>query len=64
MKRLSEKDINELYTYCALNEDGENIVEKIESRKIFKWKKEYIARFRTSYISPFKKNKFSKCFVL
>ena len=55
MKRLSEKDINELYTYCALNEDGENIVEKIESRKIFKWKKEYIARFRTSYISPLKK---------
>lgn len=55
MKRLSEKDINELYTYCALNEDGENIVEKIESRIIFKWKKEYIARFRTSYISPLKK---------
>lgn len=38
-----------------MNEDGENIVEKIESRKIFKWKKEYIARFRTSYISPLKK---------
>ena len=55
MKRLSDKDINELYTYCVLNENGKNIVEKIRSRKIFKWKKEYIARFKTSYISRLKK---------
>lgn len=55
MKRLSKKDINELYTYCALNEDGKNIVEKIKSRKIIKWKKKYIARFRASYISHLKK---------
>ena len=55
MKKLSEEDINELYTYCALNEDGKNIVEKIKSRKIIKWKKKYIARFRASYISHLKK---------
>ena len=55
MKELSEEDINELYTYCALNEDGKNIVEKIKSRKLIKWKKKYIARFRASYTSHLKK---------
>lgn len=55
MEKLSEEDINKLYTYCALNENGKNIVEKIKSRKIIKWKKKYIARFRASYISHLKK---------
>ncbi len=29
-EKLSEEDINELYTYCALNENGKNIIAKIE----------------------------------
>lgn len=53
MKRLSEKDINELYTYCALNEDGENIVAKISEMN--DWKKAYIKSFTTSYISELQK---------
>lgn len=51
MKRLSEKDINELYTFCALDKDGKNIVAKINSCEIKKWKKEYKKCFNESYFS-------------
>lgn len=51
MKRLSEKDINELYTYCALNENGKNIVAKINSCEIKKWKEQYKQCFNESYFS-------------
>ena len=29
MKKLSEEDINELYTYCALNENGKILLLKL-----------------------------------
>lgn len=51
MKRLSKKDINELYTYCALNEKGKNIVAKINSCEIEKWKEQYMQCFNESYFS-------------
>ena len=49
MKELSEEDINKLYTYCALNENGENIVAKISETG--GWKEAYVERFTTSYVS-------------
>lgn len=45
--------INELYTYCALNEDGENIVAKISEMN--DWKKAYVKSFTTSYVSELQK---------
>lgn len=53
MKELSEEDINELYTYCALNEDEENIVAKISEMN--EWKKAYVKSFTTSYVSELQK---------
>ena len=53
MKKLSEEDINELYTYCALNEDEENIVAKISEMN--EWKKAYVKSFTTSYVSELQK---------
>ena len=53
MKKLSEEDINELYTYCALNEDEENIVAKISEMN--EWKKAYVKSFTTSYVSKLQK---------
>ena len=54
MKRLSEKDINELYTFCALDKDGKNIVAKISEMN--DWKEAYVERFKTSYVSELKKS--------
>lgn len=45
--------INELYTYCALNEDRENIVAKIS--ETVGWKEAYVERFTTSYVSELQK---------
>lgn len=45
--------INELFTYCALNETGENIVAKIS--EINDWKKDYVKSFTTSYVSELQK---------
>ena len=54
MKKLSEKDINKLYTYCGLNENGKNIVAKISEMN--DWKEAYVERFKTSYVSELKKS--------
>lgn len=51
MEKLSEEDINKLYTYCALNKNGENIVAKINSFEIEKWKEQYMQCFNESYFS-------------
>lgn len=48
MKELSEEDINELYTYCALNENGKNIVAKISEMN--DWKNMYVESFTKSYV--------------
>lgn len=54
MKKLSEEDINKLYTYCSLNENGENIIAKISEMN--DWKEAYVERFKTSYVSELKKS--------
>ena len=54
MKKLSEEDINKLYTYCALDKDGKNIVAKISEMN--DWKEAYVERFKTSYVSELKKS--------
>lgn len=46
--------INELFTYCALNEAGENIVAKISEMN--DWKKDYVKSFTTSYVSELQKS--------
>lgn len=43
------KGFNELYTYCALNENGKNIDAKIS--EINDWKNMYVERFTKSYVS-------------
>lgn len=53
MKKLSEEDINKLYTYCALDKDGKNIVAKIS--EMGDWKKVYMKSFTTSYVSELQK---------
>ena len=52
MEKLSEEDINKLYTYCALNENGKNIVAKISEMN--DWKEAYVERFTMSYVSELK----------
>lgn len=54
MEKLSEEDINKLYTYCSLNENGKNIVAKISEMN--DWKEAYVERFKTSYVSELKKS--------
>lgn len=51
MEKLSEEDINKLYTYCALNENGKNIVAKIKSCEIKAWEEKYKKCFNESYFS-------------
>ena len=51
MEKLSEEDINKLYTYCALDKDGKNMVAKINSCEIKEWKKKYKKCFNESYFS-------------
>lgn len=41
--------INELFTYCALDKDGKNIIAKISEMN--DWKKVYVESFKKSYIS-------------
>lgn len=44
-----DEGINELFTYCALNENGKNIVSKISEMN--DWKTVYVKSFKKSYIS-------------